>query len=57
MASKKIKKAKNNKELLEVLIICEKNLFVSEIEDLEKAVYKGEKIELSVLKKRALSKI
>lgn len=53
----KIKKAKNNKELLEVLMICEKNLFVSEIEDLEKAVYKSEKIELSVLKKRALSKL
>lgn len=53
----KIKKAKNMKELLEVLMICEKNLFASEIEDLEKAVYQGEKMELSALKKRALSKI
>jgi hypothetical protein len=53
----KIKKAKNIKELLDVLIICEKNLFATEIEDLEKAVYKGSKTELSALKKRALSKL
>lgn len=53
----KIKKAKSDKELLEVLIACEKDLFSSEIEDLERAVYKGGNIELNALKKRALSRL
>ena len=53
----KIKKAKNEKELLEVLMVCEKNLFNEEIQDLEKAVYKGEEIVLTKLKKQALSKL
>lgn len=53
----KIKKAKNEKELLGVLIVCEKNLFSPEIEELELAVYKGGKVELAAVKKRALSRL
>ena len=53
----RIKKAKNVKELLEVLIVCEKNLFALEIEELERAVYKGDTVKLSDLKDRALSKL
>jgi len=52
-----IKNAKDEKELLDVLIRCEKNLFVSEIEVLEGAVYKGDKVELSTLKKRVISRL
>lgn len=53
----KIKKAKNEKELLKVLIMCEKNLFSAEIEELESAVYKGGTVKLAKLKKRALSRL
>ncbi len=53
----KIKKAKDAKELLEILIVCEKNLFSKEIEDLENIVYKGGKTDLSAVKKRAISKL
>jgi len=52
-----IKKAKTAKELLDVLILCEKNLFSHEIEVLEEAVYKGGKVELSALKKSALLRL
>lgn len=53
----RIKKAKTHKELLEVLISCEKNLFTQEIEKLEKAVYKKETVHISDIKKEALSKL
>jgi len=53
----KIKKAKNTKELLETLVLCDKALFTQEIESLEAAVYKGEKVELVQLKKSALKKL
>ena len=53
----KIKQARSDKELLEVLIRCEKKLFSSEIELLEGSVYKGNEIALSKLKKSALSKL
>ena len=54
---KNIKQAKTPKELLDVLVLCEKNLFSSEIKVLEEAVYKGSKIELSALKKSALLRL
>ncbi len=53
----KIKQAKSAKELLEVLIVCEKDLFASEIDTLEKAVYKGNEVSLSQLKKSAVLKL
>jgi len=53
----KIKKAKSEKELLEALMRCEKSLFSSEIQELETAVYRGVKVELSELKKRALRRL
>jgi len=53
----KIKRAKNAKELLEVLIFCEKGLFAKEILELEEAVYKNESIKLSKIKKETLKKL
>jgi len=53
----KIKKTKSEKELLEVLLLCDKELFGEEIETLEKAVYKGQGLSLSKLKKSALSRL
>ncbi|MDF1881136.1 BatD family protein [Sulfurimonas sp. MAG313] len=53
----KIKKTKNEKELLEVLIICDRVLFKLEIEELERAVYQAEDISFYTLKKRALEKL
>lgn len=53
----RIKKAKSEKELLELLVLCDKTLFTQEIQSLEEGVYKGEKVELSRLKKSALSKL
>lgn len=53
----KIKSAKNAKELLEVLIICDRGLFKNEIDELEKAVYKKQDLNLSQLKKKAFSKL
>ena len=52
-----IKKANSAKELLEVLVLCDKALFTQEIQSLEAGVYKGEKVELSKLKKSALKKL
>ncbi len=53
----KIKEAKTAKELLEVLIVCDKDLFAQEIQTLEACVYKGDKITLSTIKKSALSRL
>lgn len=53
----KIKAAKSAKELLDVLIICEKDLFTFEIDALESAVYKGNKVSLAEIKKQALSRL
>ena len=52
-----IKKANSTKELLEVLMLCDKALFTQEIQSLEAGVYKGAKVELSKLKKSALKKL
>lgn len=53
----RIKQAKTAKELLSALMSCDKNLFSTEIEMLEAAVYKGDKIVLSKIKKSAYSKL
>ena len=53
----KIKKAKNTKALLEVLVSCDSGLFSQEIDELEEAVYKKQGLSLSKLKTRALSKL
>ena len=53
----KIKATKNAKALLAVLITCDKGLFEEEIDALEKAVYKGNKLNLSKLKKKAFSRL
>lgn len=53
----KIKAARSAKELLDVLIICEKNLFSLEIDALESAVYKGSEVHLAEIKKQALSRL
>jgi len=53
----KIKAAKSEKALLEVLMMSDKDLFSVEIEALEEAVYKAQKISLSDMKKRILSKL
>ncbi len=53
----RIKQAKTAKELLESLMTCDKNLFSEEIELLEAAVYKGDEIMLSKIKKSAYSKL
>ncbi len=50
----KIKKAKTEKELLEILMACDKNLFSKEINELELAVYKKQKVSLSGVKVKAL---
>ncbi len=54
---KKLKEAKTAKELLELLIVCDKGLFSKEIGVLEAAVYKGDAIVLSEVKKSALAKL
>jgi len=54
---KKLKEAKTAKELLEHLIVCDKNLFSTEIETLEGAVYKGDDVVLPKVKKSALAKL
>lgn len=51
----KIKQAKTSKELLEVLIMCDKNLFSKQIQELERVVYKKETVDISKMKKEALS--
>lgn len=53
----KIKEAKTAKELLEVLIVCDKDLFAQEIQTLEACVYKGNKLTLSNVKKSALLRL
>jgi len=53
----KIKTAKHAKALLEVLILCDKGLFAQEINTLEEAVYKQQKLSLSQIKKSALAKL
>ena len=53
----KIKEAGSAKELLDVLIVCEKDLFTSEIAQLESVVYKNETLSLSDIKKKAVSKL
>jgi len=53
----KIKEAGSAKELLDALIVCEKDLFISEIAELESAVYKNETLSLSDIKKKAVSKL
>ena len=53
----KIKEAKTAKELLEVLIVCDRDLFGSEIQTLEACVYKGDKITLTKIKKSALLRL
>lgn len=53
----KIKNAGSAKELLDVLIVCEKDLFTPEIAELESAVYKNETLSLSDIKKKAVSKL
>jgi hypothetical protein len=53
----KIKAAGSAKELLDVLIIYEKDLFSSEIDALESAVYKGNAVRLAEIKKQALSRL
>lgn len=53
----KIKKSKSAKELLEVLMACDKNLFSNEIEALEAMVYKQDKGSLSSLKASALKRL
>ncbi len=53
----RIKHANTEKELLETLMSCDKHLFASEIERLEAAVYKGDKVALSKVKKSAYSKL
>lgn len=53
----RIKEAKTAKELLSALMNCDKSLFSAEIELLEAAVYKGDKIVLSKIKKSAYSKL
>jgi len=54
---KKLKEAKTPKELLEVLIACDKDRFTAEIEILERAVYKGDDVMLMKVKKSALGKL
>lgn len=53
----RIKQAKSHKELLAVLMSCDKNLFSVEIEMLEAVVYKGDKTALSNVKKSAYAKL
>lgn len=53
----KVRQTKNAKELLDVLIVCEKELFASEIDDLEKVVYKHDDASLAKIKKRVLKKL
>ena len=53
----KIKNTKDAKELLEVLMVCEKEMFTSEIDELEKVVYRDEDASLSKIKKSALKKL
>jgi hypothetical protein len=53
----KIKEAGSAKELLDALVVCEKDLFASEIAQLESAVYKNETLSLSDIKKKAVSKL
>jgi len=53
----KIKSAKTAKELLEVLIVCDDNLFEKEICELESAVYKDTDIKIKEVKKEALKKL
>ena len=53
----KIKEADTAKELLDVLIVCERDLFSSEIAKLESAVYKNETVSLTDIKKKAVSKV
>jgi len=53
----RIKTAQNNKELLEVLIVCDKMRFEEEIQRLEEAVYQGSIVDISGLKKSALEKL
>ena len=53
----KIKTAKSEKELLEVLVVCDRGLFTQEIDELELAVYKSKKTSLAQLKKTALAKL
>lgn len=53
----KIRQSKNAKELLEVLIVCEKELFASEIDELEKVVYQHDEVSLAKIKKRVLKKL
>ena len=48
---------KNGKEVLNVLIVCEKYLFSSEIDDLEKVVYQHDEASLAKIKKRVLKKL
>ncbi len=53
----KIKKADSAKDLLDVLIVCDRDLFTSEIAELESAVYKNETVSLTDIKKKAVSKV
>ncbi len=53
----KLKEAKTAKELLERMIVCDKELFASEIKALERAVYKGDDVVFSKIKKSALAKL
>ena len=53
----KVRQTKNAKELLDVLIVCEKDLFSSEIDDLEKVVYQHDEASLAKIKKRVLKKL
>ncbi len=53
----KIKKAKTTKELLEVLMACDKVLFHEEIDLLERAVYKKESVNFSQIKQKALKNL
>ncbi len=53
----RIKQAKSAKGLLEVLMSCDKDLFSTEIEILEAAVYKGDELALSAVKKSAYAKL
>ncbi len=53
----RIKQAKTPKELLETLVMCDSARFEEEIDKLEGAVYKGNNVELSLLKTEALKKL